>query len=72
MRLAVLGFMVMGLVSRLSLANHADSGSFLVVCILLSQDRFQRGGLWEDTWTGVSSFLMTFTKFVQLVVAYKF
>ena len=28
--LAVLGFMVMGLVSGLSLANHSDSGSFLV------------------------------------------
>ena len=34
----VLGFMVMGLVSRLSSANHSDSGSFLVVHILLSQD----------------------------------
>ena len=29
--LAVLGFMVMGLVSGLSLANHSDSESFLVV-----------------------------------------
>ena len=28
--LTVLGFMVMGLASRLSLASHSDSGSFLV------------------------------------------
>ena len=70
MRLAVLDFMVMGLVSWLSLANHADSGSFLVVCVSLSQDRFQRGGLWEDTWTGVPSFLVAFTNFVQPVVVY--
>ena len=40
MWLAVLGFMVMGLVSGLSLANHSDSGSFLM-CALLSQDGFQ-------------------------------
>ena len=36
--LAVLGFMVMGLVSRWSLANHSNSESFLVVHALLSQD----------------------------------
>ena len=30
--LAVLGFMVIGLVSGLSLANRSDSGSFLVAC----------------------------------------
>ena len=30
MWLAVLGFMVMGFISRLSLANHSDSRSFLV------------------------------------------
>ena len=39
--------MVMGLVSRLSLVNHSDSGSFLVVHMLLSQDGRQRGGFWE-------------------------
>ena len=39
--LAVSGFMVMGLVSRLSLANHSDSESFLVVPALYSQDGFQ-------------------------------
>ena len=37
-RLAVSGFMVMGLVSGLSLANHSDSESFLVVHASLSQD----------------------------------
>ena len=36
--LTVLGFMVMGLVSRWSLANHSNSESFLVVHALLSQD----------------------------------
>ena len=39
--------MVMGLVSRLPLANHFDSGSFLMVQALLSQDGHQRGGFWE-------------------------
>ena len=38
--LPVLGFMAMGLVSRLSLPNHSDSGSFLVAHTLLSQDGF--------------------------------
>ena len=36
--LAVSGFMVMGLVSGWSLANHSHSGSFLVVHVSLSQD----------------------------------
>ena len=36
--LAVSGFMVMGLVSGWSLANHSDSESFLVVHASLSQD----------------------------------
>ena len=43
----VSGFMVMGLVSRLPLANHSDSESFLVVHTLFSQDGCQRGGFWE-------------------------
>ena len=50
MWLAVLGFMVMRLVSRLSLANRSDSGgsgSFLVVYTLISQDGCQREGFWE-------------------------
>ena len=37
MWLTALGFMVVELVSRLSLANHSDSGSFLVVCTSFSQ-----------------------------------
>ena len=44
--LAVSGFMMMGLVSRLSLTNHSDSGSFLVVHALFSLDGCQRG-FWE-------------------------
>ena len=36
--LALLGFMLMGLVSGLSLANHSGSESFLVAHALLSQD----------------------------------
>ena len=45
--LTVLAFTVMGLVSRLSLATHSDSESFLAVLALLSQDGFQREGFWE-------------------------
>ena len=37
----------MELVSRLSLASHSDSESFLVVHALFGQDGCQRGGLWE-------------------------
>ena len=47
MWLAVSGFMVMGLVSGLSLASHSDSGPFLVLHPLLSQDGRQQGGFWE-------------------------
>ena len=43
--LTVLGFMVMGLVSGLSIANHSDSESFLVVPALFSQDGCQKEGL---------------------------
>ena len=39
--LAVSGFMVMGLVSVFSLANHSDSEIFLVVHALFSQDGCQ-------------------------------
>ena len=45
--LTVSGFMVMGLVSRLSLANHSDSGSFLAASAWFKQDGFQRRGVWE-------------------------
>ena len=48
--------MVMGLVSRLSLANHSDSGTFLVAHTLLSQDGQQRGGFWEVVGHVVSPF----------------
>ena len=39
--LTVSGFMVMGLVSGLSLATQSDSGSFQVAYTLLSQHRWQ-------------------------------
>jgi len=55
MWLPVLGFMVMGLVSSLSLANHSASESFLVVHALFSQDRCQRG-FWEVVGHVVSPF----------------
>ena len=45
--LAVSGFMVMGLVSGLSLANQSDSEFFLVVHALFSQDGCQKEGFWE-------------------------
>ena len=48
--------MVTGLVSGLSLANHSDSGTFLVVPALFSQDGRQREGLWEVVGHLVSPF----------------
>ena len=48
--------MVMGLVSRLSLANHSDSGSFLVAHTLLSQDECQQKGFSEVVGHVVSPF----------------
>ena len=54
--LTVSGFMVMGLVSRLSLANHSDSESFLMVHALFSQDGCQREGFWEVVRHVVSPF----------------
>ena len=50
-----LGFIVVGLVSGLSLANHSDSGSFLVVQALFSQHGCQ-GGFWEVVGHVVSPF----------------
>ena len=44
---SVSGLMVKGLVSRLSLASHSDSGSVLVVHTSLSQDGFQQEGFGE-------------------------
>ena len=46
----------MGLVSGLSLANHSDSESFLVVHALFSQDGCQREGFWEVVGQVVSPF----------------
>ena len=66
--LPVLGFMVMGLVSGLSLANHSDSESFLVVHALFSQDGCQRGGFWEVVGHVVR--LLTFPELLWFVVAY--
>ena len=56
MWLEVSGFMVMGLVSRLSLANRSDSESFLVVNALFSRDGCQREGFWEVVRPVVSPF----------------
>ena len=56
MWLAVLGFMVMGLVSGLSLASHSESESFLVVHALFSQDGCQREGCREVVGYVVSPF----------------
>ena len=66
--LLVSGFMVMGLVSRLSLANHSDSESFLVVHALFSQDGCQREGFWVVVGQVVSPF--TFPELFWLVEAY--
>ena len=55
-QLTTSGFMVMGLVSGLSLANHSDSESFLVVHTLFSQDGCQREGFWEVVRHVVSPF----------------
>ena len=54
--LAVSGFLVMGLVSGLSLANNSDSESFLVVHTLFNQHGCQREGFWEVVWHVVSPF----------------
>ena len=64
---AVLCFMVMGSVSRLSLASLSDPESCLVVHALLSQDGCQRedSGRLSDTWC----LLLTFPELFWLVVA---
>ena len=63
MWLSVLGFMMMGLVSGLSLANHSDSESFLVMHALLSQDGCQQG-FWEVVGHVVSPFDLSLTLLV--------
>ena len=45
--LTISGFMVIGLVSGLSLASHSELGSFLGAHTSLRRDGFQRGGSWE-------------------------
>ena len=50
------GFMVMGLVSRWSLANHSNSGSFLMAHASLGQDGCWREGFWEVDRHAVSPF----------------
>ena len=64
MWLAVSGFMVLGLVSGLCLANLSDSESFLVVHALFSQDGCQRRGFWEVVRHVVSPFDLSQTLLV--------
>ena len=54
----------MGLVSGLSLANHSDSESFLVVHSLFSQDGCQREGFWGVVRQVVSPFDLSRTLLV--------
>ena len=56
MWLVVSGFMVMGLVSGWSLANHSNSESFLVAHASLSQEGCLREGFWEVDGHAVSPF----------------
>ena len=48
--------MVMGLVSGWSLANHSNSGSFLVAHASLSQDEYWQEEFWEVGGHAVSPF----------------
>ena len=50
MRLAVPDFMIMGLVSRLSLAYHSDSGPFwwCIHCSARMDANEKDSGRWED------------------------
>ena len=58
----------MGLVSGLSLANHSDSESSLLVYALFSKmdAREKDSGRWSDMWC----LLLTFPELFWLVVAY--
>ena len=62
MWLEVLGLMVTGLVSGLSLANRSDPESFLV------DGSEKDSGKWSDMW----HLLLTFPELFQLVVSYWF
>ena len=57
--------MVVGLVSWLSLANHSDSESFLVVKALFSQDGCQTEGFWEMVGHVLSPFNLSRTLLVD-------
>ena len=59
----------MGLVSGLSLANHSDSESFLVVHTLFSQDGCQREGFWEVVGHVVSPFDLSRTLLVRWLIS---
>ena len=65
--LAVSGFMVMRLVSGWSLANHSNSGSFLVTHASAKMDASERD---SGKWTDMRCLLSTFPELSQLVVAY--
>ena len=66
--LAVSGFMMMGLVSGLSLANHlTQSPSWCCTpCLAKMNAREKDSGRWSDMWC----LLLTFPELFQLVVAY--
>ena len=68
MWLAVSSFMVMGLVSGLSLANHSDSESFLVVqpCSAKIEAREKDSGRCLVMWC----LLLTFPELFRLMDAY--
>ena len=61
MWLAVLGFMVIGLVSGWSLANHSNSEFFLVVHASFSQNGCYWEGFWEVDRHVVSPFDLSWT-----------
>ena len=62
--LTVSGFMVMGLVSGLSLANHSDSEC--TPCSAKMDAREKDSGRWSDRWC----LLLTFPELFWLVEAY--
>ena len=62
--LTVSGFMVIGLVSGWSLANHSNSELFLVVHTSLRQDGCWREGFWEVDGQAVSPFDLSRTLLV--------
>ena len=68
--LAVLGFMMMGIVSGFSLTNHlTQSPSWWHMPCSAKMDASEKdSGRWSDTWC----LLMTFPELVWLVVAYSF